>query len=228
VADLTICVHLWGQKYGSEYVDRLDAGIRRNLRRPYRFVVITENPRHRNFRQTTWRIPPEDFPLLAIRGCFARLRLFDPAWQDEHGIKEGDRIVSVDLDMIVTGSLNGLFNRPEPFVILQGVNASNPCPMNGSVWMLRGGYRPDVWTDFSLDAAAEVPHFEFPDDQAWFAAKMPDAGAFTAADGVYAFKKPGWPRGDGLPANARVVAFPGWRDPARFVHLPWVQEHWGR
>jgi hypothetical protein len=69
-----------------------------------------------------------------VPGCFARSALFDPEWQARHGIEPGDRFVCLDLDLIVTGPLDGLFDRPEPFAILQGVNASNPCPYNGSVW----------------------------------------------------------------------------------------------
>jgi len=46
------------------------------------------------------------------------------------------------------------------------------------------------------------------------------------ADGVYGFHKPGWPKGEALPKNARIVAFPGWRDPVGFRHLDWVKQHW--
>jgi uncharacterized protein YbdZ (MbtH family) len=55
---------------------------------------------------------------------------------------------------------------------------------------------------------------------------MPDAGAYTGADGVYAFQKKSWPRGEALPKNARIVAFPGYRDPVGFQHLDWVKAHW--
>jgi hypothetical protein len=164
--------------------------------------------------------------LTAVPGCFARLRAFDTEWQRRQGLKPGDRIVCLDLDLIVTGRLDDMLARPEPFAILQGVNASNPCPYNGSVWWTMAGYRPDVWSDFSLKAAQQVPHDAFPDDQAWLAHKLPEAGAIGPADGVYAFKKPGWPKGDELPRGARVVAFPGWRDPSAFAHLDWVKEHW--
>jgi hypothetical protein len=202
----------WGAKYPQSYIDRLRAGVRRHL----------------DVDLTVCRPEPEDEHLTEIPGCFCRLRAFDPDWQERLGAHPGEPIVCLDLDLIVTGPLAPVFDRPEPFVILQGVNSSNPCPYNGSVWMLRAGYRPDVWSDFSLEAAAEVPWFAFPDDQAWFAAKMSGAGAFGPKEGVYAFGKPGWPRGDLMPPNARIVAFPGHRDPALFTHLEWVRRHWGR
>lgn len=210
MAELTVGTFFWGSKYGPEYVERLQWGVRRHLKTPHRFRVFTP--------------PPEDEALTRRPGCFARLRAFDPAWQAKNRI-EG-RLLVLDLDVVITGNIDHLVARPEPFVILQGVNAANPCPMNGSVWMLQAGYRPDVWSKFSLDAAAKLPAHEFPDDQGWFFDRMPDAGAYGAADGVYAFQKKGWGKGDALPADARLVAFPGWRDPGQFTHLPWVRDHW--
>jgi hypothetical protein len=212
VARLIICTWIWGTKYGHDYISKLFGGIRRNLTQDYLPMVTTP--------------PAEDRHLTETPGCFARLRTFDPAWQAANGIEPGDRIVCIDLDTVITGSLDGLFDRPEPFVILQGVNASNPCPYNGSLWMLTAGYRPDVWHEFSLELAAKVPFHEFPDDQAWFADMLPDAGAFGPEDGVYAFQKRGWPKGEQLPKGARIVAFPGWRDPSQYTRLRWVKEHW--
>lgn len=184
----------------------------RNLSQDYRFHV--------------WKPLAEDEHLTSVPGCFARMRAFDPKWQAAQGFAEGDRIVNLDLDMVVTGNLNGLFDRDEPFVILQGVNTSNPCRMNGSVWMLRAGYRPDVWSDFTIERVEAITVAEFPDDQRWFEYMMPDAGAFGPGTGVYGFNKKGWPVGPHLPKNACLVAFFGWRDPSKFMHLPWVKANW--
>lgn len=225
---LHVITFWWGQKYGREYVERLAAGVRHHIGARHRFGVMTETPGHRGLAQTAWAIPQADRPLLAVRGCFARLRLFDPDWQAACGIGAGDRIVCLDLDLIITGALAPLFDRADPFVILGGANASNPCPFNGSVWMLRAGAHPEIWSDFSLEAASNVPFDSFPDDQAWFAARIPQAATWKAgaASGIYAFQKPGWPGGDELPADARIVAFPGKRDPSQFTKLPWVRKHW--
>lgn len=208
---MTVCVWKWGQKYAPHYVHRLVNALNRKMAGAR--VIIVEPP-------------AEDQYLTEIPGCFARLRTFSPEWQAANGIAEGDRIVVMDLDMVVTGGLWKVFDRQEPFVILQGVNARNPCPYNGSVWMLRAGYRPDVWSEFSVERASNVPHYIYPEDQAWFAALMPDAGAFGPKDGVYGMDKPGWPKGEALPSNARLVAFFGHRDPSQFTHLDWVKEHW--
>jgi hypothetical protein len=203
----------WGDKYGFEYYSRLKRGVERNL--PGAEFKL-------------WGPTAADEHLTKVPGCFARLRMFDPEWQAFWDAEPGDQLMCLDLDLIITGPLDHLFADDAPFRILQGVNSSNPCPYNGSVWRLTAGYRPDVWTDFSLEAAAKVPHDLFPDDQAWFAHKLPGAAAYGPEDGVFALGKPGWPKGEALPQNARIVAFPGWRDPSGFTHLPWVRQHWLR
>lgn len=207
---LDIITFSWGTKYGTEYIERLKAGLMRHVKQEFRFGVFAPEA--------------EDDHLTKIPGCFCRLRAFDPDWQARNGLT--GRIVCVDLDAVVTGRLDPLFDRDDGFTILQGVNAVNPCRFNGSIWMLRAGYRPDVWKDFSLDAAGKIPFYSFPDDQGWFEHKMPDAGAWGPADGVYGFAKPGWPKGEGLPDNARLVAFFGSRDPSKFTHLDWIKQNW--
>lgn len=224
MARLTIVTFKWGDKYGPDYVHKLAAGVRRNLAQEHRFLCITDDTR--GLQVECQSIRESDRYLTDVRGCFARLRLFDHEGQKAVGMQPGDRIVCMDLDLVITGPLDELFDRPEPFTILQGVNSANPCPFNGSLWMLKAGYRPDVWHEFSLELAAKVPFHEFPDDQAWLADMLPDAGAFGPEDGVYAFQKRGWPKGEALPRNAKVVAFPGWRDPSQYTRLDWVQENW--
>lgn len=227
---LTVCTWLWGVMYGAVYVRRVANGFKKHLKQPYRMVLITDRPLAPETVGVDEVWPIDDIELTKTQGCFTRLRMFDPAWQVGHGLDPGHRLVCVDLDVVVTGALDPLFDRPEPFVILQGANSANPCPFNGSLMMLRGGANPEVWADFSIAAARETAFHEFPDDQGWLAHKLPGAAAWQAGaeSGVFAFRKPGWPKGtgDGLPADARLVVFPGWRTPGKFVHLPWVAENW--
>lgn len=221
--ELVVLTWRWGQKYGPDYVRKLAASLKRHLTVPYRFLCVTDE-----------KIPGiettciKDPGLTKYPGCICRLRLFDDVWQRDIGIEPGARAVCIDLDLVVTGKLDGLFDRPEPFVILQGANASNPNPYNGSVFMFRGGAHPELWNDFTLQALKSIPCYEFPDDQGWFWHKLPNAAGWKVGpeSGIYAFQKPAWPKGDNLPKDARMVAFPGWRDPSKFKHLTWIKEHW--
>lgn len=225
---LAIVTWFWGNKYPADDVRKLARGISRHLEMPHRFVVVTDRPGG-EFGDDIWETPIDDadLPLTRVPGCFARLALFNPAFQARGVFGGARRFICMDLDTVITGSLDPLFQRGEPFCILQGANSTNPCPYNGSLWMVNKFYRPDIYRDFTPAEAARVPYHEFPDDQAWFAARLPDAAGWRAGtDGVYAFQKPGWPAGDALPADARIVTFPGWRSPEKFKHLPWVRENW--
>jgi hypothetical protein len=238
---ITISTWHWGHKYGPEYVGRLARSVARHLKQPHEFVVFSNSfPGYTlsGFGGVTVRPITRGYGLTQIKGCFVRLQMFGKKWQEENGIT--DRIVMMDLDTVITGPLDPLFDRPEPFLILQGGNATNPCPFNGALQMLRPGYRHDVWDDFSFDKAKDVPHDSFPDDQAWLADRIPDAAGWKVGPetGAYVFRKPGWPgyiswdvavdegTDKDLPAGARLVTFSGWRSPQRFVHLPWISENW--
>lgn len=221
---LTVATWLWGEKYHPKDVKKLFNGVSRNLTVPHRKLLVTDWPVKIDGVEVT-PILEKAKHLLALPGCLARLVVFDPEWQAALGIEE---LLNLDLDMVLTRNFDHVATRKEPFVILQGINGTNPCPMNGSVWKLRAGYRPDVWTDFTPEKSRSVPFHSFPDDQGWFWHKLPDAAAYGPQTGVYGFHKRGWPGGENipLPANACIVAFPGFRSPSQFTHLPWVKENW--
>jgi hypothetical protein len=111
---------------------------------------------------------------------------------------------------------------------MQGANASNPCPMNGALMMIEAGAHPEVWRDFSLEAAMEAHYYSFPDDQGWIWHKVPDAAGWKCGPeyGVYVYQKRGWPtENNDLPVLARLVTFIN-RDPSQLMHLDWVRNNW--
>lgn len=240
---LTVLTWWWGNKFDIADVNKLAAGVARNLKQPYRFACIHDKgfPDFSEAVHCSW--PILDPELTKIKGCYARLRMFDPAWQrmypcntDIYGNEIADRIVCIDLDTVITGALDPLFDRPEPFVILQRGNAANPCLNNGALMMLRPGAHPEVWSDFSVEAASKVPFFEFSDDQGWLWAKLPHSAGWNCGpeSGAYVCLKPGWPGWSpdlcsmktDLPKGARLVTFSGWRSPEKFKHLEWVAKNW--
>lgn len=212
----------WGAKYAPKYVERLKAGVNRNIKMPHRFVCITDDPT--GLTCETWPLPTPD--LIKVRdGCYSRLIMFSQDWQARNNI---DRLVCLDLDVVVTGSLDALFSRLEHFVILHGGHF-NPCPFNGSVMLIDRGARPEIWSRFTVKEAEAVSMADGTwrgSDQTWISHVAPDAAGWTHLDGVYAFRKPGWMTGDDLPADARIVAFPGKKDPSQLLHRPWIRKHW--
>jgi hypothetical protein len=222
---LTFITWLWGDKYGAPHIRKLAAAVKRNYDKPHRFLVFSNVD---VVLPKSIEVAPIANPELIGRGCFCRLRMFDPQWQAWHGLTEP--FVSLDLDLVITGKLDNVFEARDTFRILQGVNAANPNPFNASLMQLTPGYHSEVWQSFSPERAAQIPRHDFPDDQGWLWVTLPNAKGWKPGpeSGVYAFQKPGWPAEckTTLPANARVVAFFGWRKPEAFASLPWVREHW--
>jgi hypothetical protein len=224
---LIVSTWIWGSKFEQSDVSKLAASVRRNLKQPHEFVCFSEI--NKFIPHVDHCYPITRLDLTYIKGCYVRLQMFDPVFQEQFSWDgKDDRLVCIDLDTVITGPLDKVLDRPEPFVIMQGGNAANPCPYNGALMMLRPGHLAHVWKDFSVEAAATVPFFEFPDDQGWLAAVAPNAAGWRCgvASGVYVFRKPGWPLGDALPAGASLVTFNGTRTPRKLGYLPWVQEHW--
>jgi hypothetical protein len=221
---LNVITWLWGSKYGTRDVIRLANAVEDQLRCEHRFYLFTD--RSHFGLPSRVRVCAISDPMLCARHCFCRLRMFDPVWQGWHGID--GKIISLDLDVIITGEIDHLFAGDASFKILKGANASNPNPFNASVMMLHSGAHAEVWTDFSIERARDIPYHEFPDDQGWIHHKLPWADGWSVGtSGIYAFKKPGWPRGqDDLPDDARIVVFIGSRKPQQFEHVPWIRKYW--
>jgi hypothetical protein len=190
---LFVCSWLWGEKWPSVYVERLFAGVARNLRQDFRSVLITDQVGYAG-ADIVCQIAacrPSIVGSAGLPGANADVRS-DMA--GEIGARKGDRIVCIDVDAVITGRLDPLFDRDDEFTIMQGFNQTNPCPFNGSLWMFRAGERHDVWIDFRYRRASQIQGANplIADDQGWLHFKFPHAKAYTPRDGVYAFKKIGW------------------------------------
>lgn len=226
---LAICTWLWGDKFEMSEVVRLRNMLKRNVTIPYKFILFT-NVFEPIRNDAMLFYPIIDPKLLHVNGCFARLRIFDPEFQYKVEIavdQKFDRFATIDLDTVLTKNIDPLFDIDAKFAIMQGGNAANPCPYNGALQLLRKGAYPEVWDDFTLEKASKVPFYSFPDDQGWIHHKLPNMpGWKTGTQGVYVFRKPGWPDAtDNLPKDARLVTFIN-KTPKQLQHLPWIKEHW--
>ena len=228
--------------YVADHVNRLYSAFQRNLTLPHRFICVTDMPA--GIRSEVEIVPL--WPDLRDLGrCYRRLKFFDPAMRDVLG----PRMVSVDLDTVVTGNLDHLFDRPEPFVIWGDRHVTDIARRTaycGSLFMLEIGYRPEIFHAFDPDVALTLrkTHGLIGSDQAWLSHKIEGAPTWGRKDGVYSFRfdvkcnfgqrmgfgrKKIQPRSGALPKNARIVFFHGPDDPS-MTHLhpqhKWIHEHW--
>jgi hypothetical protein len=230
---LTVLTWFWRQRksranYTAEHVNIWADMVRRNLSMPHRIACVTDIPDGID-RSIEIIAPPGDF--LDISNprwsngrpqCYRRLSMFR---RDADEIF-GTRFVCMDLDCVVGGSLDPLFDRPEDLVLFKGTTRYRP--YNGSMMLIRAGCRPQVFEMFDQDAALESGQLFCGSDQAWLMHKLgPGEPTWSDADGVCWFSP-----GRSAPHQVKspnVLFFPGrlkpW-DVAKFH--PFTRDHYRR
>ena len=196
--------------------------VDRHLTIPHEFVCITDDPDQ--FAQDDIRAVEID------RRCWVPGRMFQQLMPFHPKAREwfGDWLMVMDLDCVVTGSLDSVAEKAGDVVLWRNPSRrpwGNPegrgklRPLyNGSLMMVRNGARTDIWDMFS----PEVSPLQFRDSQHYISAVAgADCAYWDDDDGVYRLARDDTP-GSGvtgeLPANARVVFFAGDQ------HKPWIKE----
>jgi len=210
--------HGWRRKdfYGHEHVNALHRMVQKYLKVPHRFVCFTDNPKGIECEtQPIWGIHdvgvPED-----RANCFRRLRF----WSEEGKKLVGDRVLSLDLDIVIRGDITHLVHTEEDFKAAWGTVAD----MNGSIWLYRTGTRQDVWDDLNKHTYdslqwhnQQVRHKQgkiplVGSDQAWLSMKYDHIPTWTKEDGIYHFR-PLFMNNEPLPDNCKIMCFPGKNKP---------------
>ena len=209
--------------YGVEHVNRLYRGVKRNTTIPFEFVVVTDQP-DAAFDPGVRVVKLWD-DLRDMGGCYVRLRAF----AEDMGEIIGERFVWLDLDCVVTGSLDSLLSRTEDFICWE--NIYPPVHYCGSMMMMRAGARAKVWREFDrVTSPKRGRDLGFVGtDQAWISACLgPGETTWGERDGVLSYRQHCC-RGPDLPAGARIVFFHGKLDPsmpALQERTPWIKQHW--
>jgi hypothetical protein len=223
--------------YGPAQVNTLRRMVARHYAAPHRFVCVTDDAAGLDDDVTA--VPLWDdyanLPNPSFRGgpsCFRRLKLFSR----DIGAVLGDRIVHMDLDIVITGDLRPLLDRPEPFVAWRNPNPK--WPLNGSFFMLTAGAHPEVWEDFDPDLSPAIADAAGcrGSDQGWMSFVLgrqqptwgPEHGVWSWQDEIARRGRIGRAPFK-LPAGARVVVFHGPLDPwhpSAPRMAPWIREHY--
>ncbi len=218
-------------KFQSSHVNVLKSMVGRNYSKPFRFSCITDDPRGLD---PSIRPLPLSSALTHLKNpsfhngpnCYPRL------WAFSEEAKEaiGPRFVSMDIDVVITGSLDPILDRKEDFIIWGDTAPSTW--YNGSLWMMTAGARKQVWDDFDPNRSPQEANAsgQRGSDQGWISYKLgPNEATWTDKDGIYSFRnhimrRPRY----SLPENAKVVVFHGAHDPwdRKAQRQSWVKKNW--
>lgn len=202
---------LWNQeggraKYTADNVNIWASMLRKNLTIPHTLACVTNMPEgidpsieiieapqdFIDIQTPTWK---GEFP-----NCFRRIVLFHPNAKDLFG----DRYVSMDLDCVIGGNIDHLFDRDDDLVLYKGTSSARP--YNGSMVMMNAGCRPHVYNDFNYENAVLSGKKYTGSDQAWFAYSLgPNENVWDDKDGVHWWGKHHTVR----PEDKKIIFFPG-------------------
>lgn len=158
-----VCIK-WGTKFPPYYVNRLYAGVKRNLKRPFRFVCFTEHPegiRDEVEIHPLPEVPFEERMVTAMttgkrRGAWRKITMVKPGEID----LEGPTLV-MDLDVVVAGSLDELFDYA-PGKICMGrewrYRYTKQVGGHGSVYRFEPGKHDYLYTDFENDIEGSLAY----------------------------------------------------------------------
>lgn len=235
---LTVCSFWWHDpsvadqeryQYRPRHIEIHRSMFARHLTVPHAYVCVTDRP---DLVPGGIRTVPLDRRTFVPGTRYAKLMLFRRDIAD----LLGERILYVDLDVVVTGSMDPIVDRPEPLVLYRNANWGRPrrTRFNSSMILLTAGVRPDLYEDFDPQRSpAEMAGHGRATDQAWISARVDhDAPYWDHTHGVYnaaRLSDIGPNVGGALPAGARIVLFMGKREPGMpsvQAKFPWVMEHW--
>jgi hypothetical protein len=209
--------------------------LSRHLTLPHRVVCITDKPKDLPEGVIPAKMPP------ILKGDYKGLRRMWLYASD--AAKIGDRLFQLDIDVVLTGNIDAIVDRPEPFVIWKSdSNWGEKWAYNATVMLTTPGAKDSVWRRYAADPvgvmkAAEVAGFgaKVNSDQAaamYLLKDDPDVPVWTQADGIFAYRvfagKHG-ERGQVLPEGCKLVSFHGPRDPSvpdLQQKSPWIADHW--
>lgn len=170
------CVFKKSKTYKRLYVERLERMVAQHLSQPYRFVCVDDSP----------------FP-----GWWAKISLFN---------RFSGRVLYLDLDSTVIGSLDALANHPAPFVIVKNFKEIREDPkakFNSSVMAFDADAARHLFTEFSPAVMDRLNG-----DQDWISERLPNAETFPA-DWCVSYKVRRYLKLKTLPQDARVICYHG-------------------
>jgi hypothetical protein len=220
-----ICIN-WGRRYGPPYINRLYAMIARNVTPPFSLTCFTDNAAGIRAEVRCEPLPRLDVKMpVNTKGIWPKARLWGPELADLRG-----PVLFMDLDLVITGNLDGFFEHGDPDAVIMTRNQNTPFEKLGQTSLFRfsvGSLLP-LQERFMADPQAVADEFQF--EQRYVTRNAPGGVTFWPKGWVRHFRSDCvrpfplnfilQPR---LPADAKVVIFPGGLLPPHAI-----AGHWGK
>ena len=212
-----ICLK-FGSKYNSEYVNKLFRGIKRNTSKEFLFTCFTD--------QNEGLLKEFDNQMLPIQtgDWYSKIGLYNQELYDQN-----DQIFYFDLDTVIVGNLDEIFEYSGNFAILRDFYRANGYGSGFMSW--RPALVNHMWKNFTRGYKSRFG------DQGWCEEQYPNADIWQKMypEKVISYKvhiqnngriRPGWTQYGGNLNTASIVCFHGRPMPHQVAGLNWMIEHW--
>ena len=214
-----VCIN-WGTKYGAPYINRLYRMVARNITPPFRFVCFTDTRDGVQPEVECFDLPdmPGHMPT-NTPGQWPKSRLWAPKLADLTG-----NFLFLDLDLIVTDSLDPFFSYGHPDDLMMAWNVARPLNRFGqsSIYRVPVGQLAPLQEIFAADPQGVADKYRF--EQHFVTARAPRKPRFWPREWVRHFRIeciPGVPmnffRPPRLRKGTRVVIFAGGPNPPEAI-----------
>jgi len=224
--------------YNYKHVNAMNDMILRNIagvRTPVRVICVTDE---------VGGIECDTFPLWrdgshlvnatkpTLPSCYRRLRLYDGETQRSMDIDPGDRIVSLDLDTVICGSIRQILQTEGRFVGWMLAGTYHPLVYNGSFQMFTAGDLQEIWSEFDPETSPMAAQHAgyLGSDQSWLSWKLIGKEGSVGIDFPVFASYPLHCRAmHSFSAQHRLVFFHGKKkpwSPAANAESKWIQRYW--
>ncbi|WP_096786275.1 glycosyl transferase [Rhodobacter sp. CZR27] len=224
-----ICIN-WGTRYGARFINRLYGMVARNITPPFSFTCFTDSAEGVRPEVDCQPLPELDFEMPKnTKGKWPKARL----WGERLGDLKGP-VLFMDLDLVITGSLDDFFTYGDPDKVILSRNPAKPFERLGqtSVFRFPVGKLVDLQRRFLADPQGVADEYRY--EQRFVTRNAPGGIDLFPRPWVRHFRYdclPTFPlnlvQPARLPKDARIVIFPGGVLPEHAIRGGWAgREGW--
>ena len=209
-----ICIN-WGSKYGAPYINRLYGMAARNITGDFTFTCFTDSTKDVRPEVICRDLPQVDIKMPTSKGIWPKCRLWSETLEGVSGA-----VLFLDLDLVITGSLDDFFEHGDPNDVILARNPTTPFERLGqtSIFRYPVGKLAPLLEKFAADPQGTADKYIF--EQRFVTQNAPGGVTFWPKPWVRHFRTqciPLFPMNylfaPRLPRDARVILFPATPNP---------------
>lgn len=230
----------WGNKYGPDYVNKLQNMVSKNLKKKFRFICFTDNSKGLKSNIDVFPLPQINMPNNKPERGWRKLSILQKDLYDVTGT-----CLFLDLDIVIVDNIDPIFDLEGDFFIAFDKRKEKSYIGNSSVFRFEASAHDDIYQNFNNNHSKIL--CEFRNEQAYLSHMILKKGIFQYWPEQWcpSFKYhcvPNFPLNyflnPKIPNGAKIILFHGLPEPSeaaegksgkwyRYIKKsPWINKHW--